>query len=82
MDLHSRTRIRMVSLSDSDRIKRLLEFAQRDRMDEKPTVPILQSLAVLHYYCYPGAAILGSGDLCEFHLFQQYQPDFHQDEAS
>lgn len=35
LDLHTPTRIRMVSLRDSDRIKRLLEFTQCDRMDEK-----------------------------------------------
>lgn len=62
----------MVSLRDSNRTKRLMESTQRDCMDEESTVSVFSCLAILHYYRHPGAAILGFGDICEFHLLQQH----------
>jgi hypothetical protein len=72
----------MVSVRDSDRIERLMEFAQRDRMDEEPTFSVFEGLAILHYHRHVGTAVLGFGDLREFHLLQQYKSDFPQDEAA
>lgn len=82
LDIRTRTGIRMVSLSNSDRIKCFLELAQRDRMDEEPAVSVHECLAILYHHCHPGAAVLGSGNLCELYLFQQYQSDIHQNETS
>jgi hypothetical protein len=60
----------MVPIHDRHRTKRLMESTQRHFVAEEPAIPVAARFPLLHRDCRPGPAVLGSGDLRQFHLFQ------------
>ena len=48
--------------------QRLLVASQRHRLDEEQAVLLAQSKLHLHWHRHSGAAVLGGGNLCQFHL--------------
>jgi hypothetical protein len=81
LHLPPRARLWLVSERHSYRSQHQLGPAQCHRLDEESPFSLAKGLAVLHCHGYSLLALLGVRNLCEFHLFQQYQQDLPEDSA-
>lgn len=71
----------MVLVRHGNRIERLVEFAQRDRLDEESTISVPPGVHDLYRHRHISPAVLGHRDIRQLYLLQQHQQALSQDSS-